>query len=399
MLKPFSAGDALPTIYRAYKPVEEYLDALARVGGDEAPVTVAPVDALVINLLVTLCPDRPTLVDLAGDATHGASTVLCGTQSRASRVISRRRAERGDWQSFLTRFLDHYEANSLAPPREVEFGDATLDLGPRDDVFPAVAPVLVFLAADGNPGDLAQRVRGWAERGPDVVVVVFGLGDTGACEHVGRLVAAFDADAAHRFVLPRERAAALHAGTLGLVYSRGNDYLEHVLSRLAKLFTGNFSFLGLVKKACEDAVRAADVDNAILESHPLGPAAGTRRRIAELEQALAAAGEGCKNLQQTLAACDEELRKRGAQLECARQRTAELEYALAVAHRQAQEITGSLTFKATARFRKVRRLAAPDGSFRHRVLQKTVRVLRVWKLGGLREILRRTVKRLRRGKS
>ena len=40
------------------------------------------------------------------------------------------------------------------------------------------------------------------------------------------------------------------------------------------------------------------------------------------------------------------------------------------------------------------RFAAPDGSIRHRVLQKAVRVLRVWKSGGLREILRRTVKRL-----
>jgi hypothetical protein len=391
MLKPFSAGDALPTIYRAYKPVEDYLDALARAGGDEAQVGLAPVDALIVNLLVTLCPDRPTLVDLAGDATRGASTVLCCTQSRASRVLSRWLAERGGWRFFLTRFLDHYEANSLAPPREAEFGDATLDLGPRDDLFPAVAPVLVFLAADGNPGDLAQRVRGWAERGPDVVVVVMGLGDTGACEHVGRLVAAFDGRAPHRLVLPRERAAALHASTLGLVCPRDNPYLEHVLARLAKLFTGNFSFLGLVKKACEDAIRAADVDNAILESHPLGPAAGTRRRIAELEQSLAAGARAAT-------ARDEELRQRTADLEYARQRNAELEYALAVAQHQAQEITGSLTFKATARFRKVRRLAAPDGSLRHRVLQKTVRVLRVWKCGGLREILRRTAKKMGWGK-
>jgi hypothetical protein len=388
MLKPFAAGDALPTIYRAYKPVEEYLEALGRAGDEDAPVALAPVDALLVHLLVTLCPDRPALVDLAGDATHGASTVLCGTQSRASRVVSRRRAPRGKaWQPFLTRFLDHYEAGSLAPPLAVEFGDATLDLGPRDDLFPAVAPVLVFFAAEGNPGDLVQRVRGWAERGPDVVAGVLGLGDTGACEYVGRLVAAFDGRAAHRLVLPRERAAALHASTLGLVYPRSSPYLEHALARLARLFTGNFSFLGLVKKACEDAIRAADVDNAILESHPLGPVAGTRRRIAELEQALAAAGEGCKTLQQVVVARDQELaelRRRGAELECA----------LAAARRQTQDLTGSLTFKAASRFRKVRTVAAPDGSLRHRVLQKTVRVLRVWKCGGLREILWRTVRKV-----
>ena len=388
MLKPFAAGDALPTIYRAYKPVEDYLDALGRTGDDEAPVALAPVDALLVHLLVTLCPDRPALVDLAGEATRGASTVLCCTQSRASRVIIRQRAARGDgWQFFLTRFLDHYEAGGLVPPRAVEFGDATLDLGPRDDLFPAVAPVLVLFAAEGNPGDLVQRACGWAERGPEVVALVAGLGETGACEHLGRLVAAVDGRAAHRLVLARERAPALHSSTLGLVYSRDNPYLEHALARVARLFTGNFSFLGLVKKACEDAIRAADVDNAILESHPLGPLAGTRRRIAELEQALAATGEDCNTLRQAVAARDHDL----AEL---RRRGAELEWLLAAAGRQAQELTGSLTFKAASRFRRVRTVAAPDGSLRYRVLQKTVRVLRVWKSGGLRELLRRTVKKV-----
>src|SRR5262249_45619255 len=155
------------------------------------------------------------------EATRGASTVLCCTQSRASRVIVRQGAPRGGgWQFFLTRYLDQYEADSLAPPRAVEFGDAALDLGPREDLFPAVAPVLVFFAAEGNPGDLVRRVGGWAERGPDVVALVLGLGETGACEHLGRLVAAFDGRAAHRLVLARERAAALHASTLGLVAAR-----------------------------------------------------------------------------------------------------------------------------------------------------------------------------------
>src|SRR5207237_660958 len=120
MLKPFSAGDALPTIYRTYKPVEEYLEGSG--SADAAPVRLAPVDALLVHLLVTLCPGRPTLVDLAGDATHGASTVLCCTQSKAGRVLGRQRAPRGgaSWHAALTRFLDHYEANGLAPPREIE---------------------------------------------------------------------------------------------------------------------------------------------------------------------------------------------------------------------------------------------------------------------------------------
>jgi hypothetical protein len=154
--------------------------------------------------------------------------------------------------------------------------------------------------------------------------------------------------------------------------------MDQVLSRLAALFTGNFSFLGLVRKVCEDTIRAADIDNSILEAHPFGPLAGTRRRITELEHAVAAR-------EQELA----ELRRRHWETECS----------LAEANRRSGAVLSILKHRVANRLRRVRTVAAPDGGIRHRVLRKMVSVVRVARSEGLRGVLARVWNKLARARA
>jgi hypothetical protein len=387
-----AAGDTLPTIYRAYKPVEEYLEALEAAGGDPPPAAATPLDALVINLLVGMYPRRPTLVDLAGAATHGASTVLCCTTPHAARVVRDWRAPRGaaGWRRVLEDFLDECEARCRVAAAEWEGDKSTPDSGP----FRAEGPAILVTAAHGeSPENLASHVRAWQGRGPDVLVLVLALGETGQCAYVRALAAAFGPDSPYRFVLARERAAALHGSTLGLVYPCAHPYLDHALDRLANVFRGGLSFLSLVKRVCEDAIRSADLDNTILEAHPLGHLAGTRRRIGELEHALAARDSELAKVRRRIGELEHALAARDGELAEVRRRAAELEAALGHHQRQTQEITRSLTFKVLTRVRGVRRIAAPDGTVRHRLVQRVVRAVHLWRSQGLAAVLARTVRK------
>jgi hypothetical protein len=393
----FHASEALPTIYRAYKPIEEYLEALHEA--DDAPVgvPVTPVDALSIHLLVSMCAGRPTLVDLAGEATHGASTVLCYTQSKAGKVVQRQSCSQGNstWRSILARFLDHCEASCLIAPQIVQSSDPLQEPHESSELsFGLASTIVVTAAADEAPQELVGRVRLWLERSPDLFVFVLALGETGQCEYLKSLADAFDSDSPQRFVLLREQAAALHSSTLGLIYNRAHPYLDHLLARLAKLFTGNFSFLSLLKGVCEEAIRKADVDNSILETHPLGPQAGIRRRIAELEHTLASRDHELAELRRWSTELHAAVGARDHELVEVRRRNWELECALGALNQHVQHLSASLAFKVGKRFQRVRTIAAPEGTIRYRVFRKMLGLVRVCRSEGLRGLLlraRRTV--------
>src|SRR5262249_6036265 len=104
-------GALLPTVFSAYLPVEEYLEQLAQSGvAAGAAAQLRPMDGAVLHFLAALSPARPTVLDLAGPATGGASTVLCGAQARAGRVVVVRpgpgRVGGEPWRPVAQRVLD-----------------------------------------------------------------------------------------------------------------------------------------------------------------------------------------------------------------------------------------------------------------------------------------------------
>lgn len=375
MSKPSSGSvDALPTIYRAYKPIEEYLEMLTEVDGAPPAAAVAPVDALIVHLLVSLCSGKPTLVDLAAEATHGVSTVLCCTQSKARKVVRQQQGSPSNslWCSVLTRYLDDCQASCLIAPQTIATADEAF--GPQK-LSGSDPTMIVTTAGSESPEELVSRIRRWVNWNSWILVLA--LGEAGHCECVKALSAAFHSEAPQRFVLLRERAAALHGSALGLIHSRTDGRMDHLLTRLANFFTGNYSYLNLVKSVCEEAIRKADHDNSIIENHFLGPLAGTRRRIAELEQTLATreqelaeARRWGTELQAALGTLDREL----TEVRC---KHWEAECAWSAVH---QQFNDSLAFKVVKRLQRMRTLVAPDGTLRYRVVRKM--------LGGVRMLVR-----------
>lgn len=327
-LPGLAEGDMLPTIFQSYRPVEEYLEFLHEAGCPAPPDVVRPCDALALRLLLRALPAPPTLVDLAGDASSGVTSVLCCSQIRVAKVIGVRpaaRAAHAAWERVLQDYFAGY-ASPQAPfsaCRGEAAGEATARAG-------GSLATLVILATTGETADsLLGRATHWSGLGRGVVVCILGVGETGHCEYLAALARAFGSRSGRRFALLREQASALHDSRLGLVYDQSHAHVEDTLARVRHWFTGNFAFLELAKFACTAASDAAECD----------------RRLA----------------------CAEE------ELRCAKAEAATAEHELRCLRAEMAMWTGSLPFKLVARMSRARHFLAPDGTGRGWAFQKLVR--------------------------
>ena len=329
----------LPTIYHSYRSIEEYLQLLESAGcGPAGRESIRPVDALALSLLTAMSPPRPTLVDLAGGATAGASTLLCRTQAQAGKVVTPGGQDGDadpDWTPVLRDYFAHCDPAGLAPHVEAD-GEAALDreaCGLSGAGYP-----FVLLPPAGAADDTARAAERWLALRQDFVVVALGMGDTGRCPRLASLATAFGGDSPHRLALPREQAPALHGCTLGLIYRKDHPHMDRALGRLGLLFTGNFTFLGLARNACETAVREAARPAPPAADSPPGAAARDAERLAE--------------------------------------------------------VTGSLSYKIARRLSGARARLAPGGTARYRAFRKTVRALQVLRAEGLWGLASRTLKKV-----
>src|SRR5947208_17043226 len=121
-------GPFLPTVYGAFKPVEEYLDRLETAeGAPAAPrVPVRPIDALLIRLMAAYQPARPVVVDLTAAATLGAAAALCLTDPSVRRVAVPRGVA-GGWRFILSRFLKDRDPAAVGELVEADSPASAID--------------------------------------------------------------------------------------------------------------------------------------------------------------------------------------------------------------------------------------------------------------------------------
>ena len=331
------------TIYHSYRPVEEYLDLLEVVGCHSSRGVVRPIDALALHLLLDMSLPRPIVLDLAGDASNGVSTLLCRSQSQVREVITVSSPPQGvtpAWRSILENYLATSNPPALAPWTELD-GDADLARAVKERCG-AASPLVLRPATAQTPEDLGRKIAHWLGLRSDLVVVLLALGETGQCEHLASLVSTFGSHSPYRLTLLREQAASFHECQLGLVYHRNHPSLGGILVRLRQLFTGNFTFLNLIKNTCEAAIQAGQREQAI--QHPIGPLAEARHLIAEKDRALA-----------------------------------DKDRTLTIVRQELTQATAGLSYKLARRMARARALLAPEGSTRYRALKKMVRVVSDWK--------------------
>ena len=268
-----SSFTAFATLASCSRPVDEYLRLAGRSGVLPKPaVSLGPVDTFLLHQVVSMLPAPTDVIDLAADATGGASVALWAAHPSVRAVWAPRRGEDAPWR-------DRFQDFAQSPP----FG------GDRDDVPPAAA-LSVRVRIDGP---LFAPPAGWSALGAfsSASVLVFAAGADGvsalagaplklphavfAVTCVGRvgeagaleLLLGFLRDYPHhRLRLLRELSPFLAQSDLAMVYPEDNEALPAALERIEQSFEGNFQFLNLINvvtaAALRDAAGADSTDNS-----------------------------------------------------------------------------------------------------------------------------------------
>ncbi len=257
-----------PSILGIYRPIEEYWSSfgLAKSFGPDPERMLDPFDALLMHLVLDMAPNRPVLVDLAAEATGGASSVVGLTHPHVRRVVAVTGAEGESANSgrvvSVLREFSRSPASKLAP----------LDVVPADDL-PALLPdlpqavILVHLGG-GGPAGLAESIRLWLYEQPDALVLLLGMGRVGECPALESLIRLCAMDSGRRLWLLRELGEVLAASQLGVVARHDHPHVADILVRIQNLYTGNYKFLDLLRAVNLAELRAAQIDLEVLKSHP-----------------------------------------------------------------------------------------------------------------------------------
>jgi hypothetical protein len=327
----------LPSVLSVFGPIEQYQaeqDKRAPFRG--AAAIIEPLDAYLAHLLVNVYPGEPVLLDLAAEATAGASTLLGLLHPRQPRVYAvagplpgDRRAYRGMVEEFVQR-----QGKELTPLHWLSRAESAADLHGETDVF-------IFVAA--SEPDVDAKAEQWLNFLPSAIVLVFGLGAVGDCAVLDALVHRFPTGSPRRLTLLRESGEVLSASRLGIVAEHSNAAAELTLRRFQQLFTGNYSFLGLLRSVTEQALGASQSDTFL---------------------------EWNDEINQLKKAAAEEL----------------------------HALKSSLSYRLSERLLRWRQQLAPDGTWRHRLFQVLRRIAQIVRREGCFSLLRRLVRRCFRRK-
>lgn len=279
-----------PTVGSVCHAVEGYLDHLAAfsgMGATKAPLTVPPVDALLIRLLTMYQPSRPNLVDLAAAPSWGVSTLLCRTDPSVRLVVTTGENSSEEWRTHL----DHYLRDWALPLVEcVTVGDIREAF---DKVCDHQAPTLVIAAASDAAKQQSSTVfESWLERAPRAVLALLGVDKTGDSSSLASLLVRCTGSN-YRLALLRELAPALAESRIALVTRRENVALESALSRIGHLFANQFQLLDVIKQVCDSALEQSVLNEplptlraGVLEPQSLTTTYDLRRALVEREQEL-----------------------------------------------------------------------------------------------------------------
>lgn len=261
-------NDVLPTLFACYKPVERYARLLRRTLGAAQPVavTVSPIDAFLMHQLATLLPERPQVVDLAAEATLGASTALWASHPGVRRVVAAVRAGTAaqhngsggngngtaggavPWRQLFDETQDGQEIEPMPP--------VTLVPLPQDSAaWEALARLLdqqgpaLFLTAPA-----VETVRAIFGAVPDAAILLLPLGRLGGDPAIDPLLTFCQAEAC-RLKLLRDLAPFFHESELAIVTRGQRPEVAQALERVQRMYDGNFQFLRLARGLVEAAER------------------------------------------------------------------------------------------------------------------------------------------------
>ncbi len=241
----------LATLFSCYQPIESYLKLLAQAQQLPPRLTLSAIDTFLLRQMLAYYSSKPVVLDLAADATSGASSVLWASQSViVDAVIPRLRWTRSapEWRSFFAEALQ-----TLGLPVASGYTDAELDLtGDWKGILklPTLpSPIIVcWGVVDEAELDITNSLDAIYRFQPQAVVCALPIGLIGQSGLLPRLI---NYCAQHELQIRawREISPFLGQSQLGVIYPSDNVEMPAILERTRQLFDGNFQFLSLARHA------------------------------------------------------------------------------------------------------------------------------------------------------
>jgi hypothetical protein len=308
-------------------------------------------DGLIITQILDMLPEKPEVWDLNPDATAGLNSLVLLHQIRASHVHT---VQPGD---VLAASLTNWMTRQSSVGPSLTIADRV-----APEVLRSEYPVAVLHAA-GQPEEILVKIGDCLAWHPHVIVLLTGLKDLLACPLTHRLIAQHQQQNQFSLFFPREQTECLGKSRMAVI-ARTSEQLEPIRPRLINLYSGNFRTLQLLWNQSLQAMHENKVNERAMATHPSG------------------------------AFMFHELNQAKAEVERLKARVAELEHQ---SHHQQVHIGGlnhllHLSQQNTLK-RKARRIIAPDGTRRQRIIIKLRRGWSYWKQHGTFRTLKRIVKK------
>lgn len=247
------------TIFSSYKPVEQYW-ALVQAAHTDPPVPAVAlrgIDAFLMRQLVACYPTLPTLIDLAGAATLGASTILWASmRDSVQRIVSAEASwddqpdtKQADWRALVNDALPALNIQSNV----VQSVDQPLDQpGAWQSVTPTLnrlSPLFVALAQPhGTPTEIASRIEWALSLHPNSVILLLPIGATGDSATLEAALSVCKLDSLYRLSPMREVSPFFAMSQLAVISRRDDANIPAILDRLRALYDGNFNYLALAEE-------------------------------------------------------------------------------------------------------------------------------------------------------
>ncbi len=249
---------ATPTLFSVYEPIESYLDAMRAARGDQAEGDrvarlLGAIDFFLLHQWIAQYAMQPRVIDLAAEATVGASTLffLGNTEVREVQVLPPAERAGGvpDWRPLLAAAAADGEASPKKSYKVLEasrIGEISRCFR-ENELRP---PLLVLWHADEKESreSLQNTLQELLSLQQDVVVAVCPLGRIGRCGVLASLIDHCASHQEHRLAALRELCPFTATSQLGIVYGASNSSADEMLERLGHWFDGNFQFLSLTRE-------------------------------------------------------------------------------------------------------------------------------------------------------
>lgn len=246
----------LPTLMSSYRTMERYGDLLSKACNKtlKPSVSLSALDAYLLQQVTAQLPQKAAIVDLAADATCGASTVCWLSAGNVRHVV----APQNDWQPSDNA---EWRIGFRLVVEEMGFDDGALRSETIEQVLKAqnnpLSQVIITLAqAESDAPSLGERLNSLFALHPDAAIFLLPLGAIGSSELLAQAINFGSSQNDFLVVALRDLCPFWTASRLGLIYSAGNTDLPASLSRLQQQYEGNFQFLNMTQMLIESELRS-----------------------------------------------------------------------------------------------------------------------------------------------